>query len=129
MQKTAYEMRISDWSSDVCSSDLQDLVEHLQERGHPFARIADRKTFIDRSTTEMTVRLTVDAGRPATSGPLALAGRQAVAEAYLRRHAHRTEGATQRRRMVREQQRGKASAGEEVCEYGDLSVVAPRLKQ
>src|SRR3546814_2248981 len=24
-QKTAYEMRISDWSSDVCSSDLYDL--------------------------------------------------------------------------------------------------------
>src|SRR3546814_7104299 len=23
MQKTAYEMRISDWSSDVCSSDLK----------------------------------------------------------------------------------------------------------
>src|SRR3546814_8922598 len=28
-QKTAYEMRISDWSSDVCSSDLID--------AHPFA--------------------------------------------------------------------------------------------
>src|SRR3546814_1681412 len=27
-QKTAYEMRISDWSSDVCSSDLS-IVEHL----------------------------------------------------------------------------------------------------
>src|SRR3546814_4857372 len=28
-QKTAYEMRISDWSSDVCSSDLQDpFVDH-----------------------------------------------------------------------------------------------------
>src|SRR3546814_1460656 len=26
-QKTAYEMRISDWSSDVCSSDLRQLVE------------------------------------------------------------------------------------------------------
>src|SRR3546814_3692262 len=25
-QKTAYEMRISDWSSDVCSSDLRDKV-------------------------------------------------------------------------------------------------------
>src|SRR3546814_6329032 len=25
-QKTAYEMRISDWSSDVCSSDLHDLI-------------------------------------------------------------------------------------------------------
>src|SRR3546814_6721365 len=24
-QKTAYEMRISDWSSDVCSSDLQNV--------------------------------------------------------------------------------------------------------
>src|SRR3546814_4338845 len=26
-QKTAYEMRISDWSSDVCSSDLLDVGE------------------------------------------------------------------------------------------------------
>src|SRR3546814_5949738 len=25
-QKTAYEMRISDWSSDVCSSDLRSLI-------------------------------------------------------------------------------------------------------
>src|SRR3546814_4438673 len=25
-QKTAYEMRISDWSSDVCSSDLHEIV-------------------------------------------------------------------------------------------------------
>src|SRR3546814_7397228 len=29
-QKTAYEMRISDWSSDVCSSDLEPGVEELQ---------------------------------------------------------------------------------------------------
>src|SRR3546814_1777199 len=28
-QKTAYEMRISDWSSDVCSSDLQYDEENL----------------------------------------------------------------------------------------------------
>src|SRR3546814_1498689 len=26
-QKTAYEMRISDWSSDVCSSDLMEAAE------------------------------------------------------------------------------------------------------
>src|SRR3546814_9347469 len=31
-QKTAYEMRISDWSSDVCSSDLA-LVEPQRQRG------------------------------------------------------------------------------------------------
>src|SRR3546814_10119881 len=29
-QKTAYEMRISDWSSDVCSSDLPRLVDTSQ---------------------------------------------------------------------------------------------------
>src|SRR3546814_3045679 len=38
-QKTAYEMRISDWSSDVCSSDLRVLprgdIRHLvQDAGH-----------------------------------------------------------------------------------------------
>src|SRR3546814_4442139 len=31
-QKTAYEMRISDWSSDVCSSDLEGCIEALGER-------------------------------------------------------------------------------------------------
>src|SRR3546814_3124189 len=29
-QKTAYEMRISDWSSDVCSSDLQLVPEFIE---------------------------------------------------------------------------------------------------
>src|SRR3546814_9098460 len=28
-QKTAYEMRISDWSSDVCSSDLRDQIRGI----------------------------------------------------------------------------------------------------
>src|SRR3546814_1162184 len=44
-QKTAYEMRISDWSSDVCSSDLKirrapDFVMHRKYRLHQSARIA-----------------------------------------------------------------------------------------
>src|SRR3546814_8868806 len=30
-QKTAYEMRISDWSSDVCSSDLHSHVRRQQQ--------------------------------------------------------------------------------------------------
>src|SRR3546814_13263169 len=33
MQKTAYEMRISDWSSDVCSSDLANLAFGMQGTG------------------------------------------------------------------------------------------------
>src|SRR3546814_10908470 len=31
-QKTAYEMRISDWSSDVCSSDLSDILKRGEFR-------------------------------------------------------------------------------------------------
>src|SRR3546814_17796480 len=37
-QKTAYEMRISDWSSDVCSSDLADRASVAQELGGDPAR-------------------------------------------------------------------------------------------
>src|SRR3546814_944791 len=37
---TAYEMRISDWSSDVCSSDLGD-VERLAEEALDLARAGD----------------------------------------------------------------------------------------
>src|SRR3546814_4385796 len=33
-QKTAYEMRISDWSSDVCSSDLSWLADAALGRSH-----------------------------------------------------------------------------------------------
>src|SRR3546814_373070 len=39
---TSYEMRISDWSSDVCSSDLAKLVgydRHVEHPGHPAAVI------------------------------------------------------------------------------------------
>src|SRR3546814_4216481 len=39
-QKTAYEMRISDWSSDVCSSDLTALITSGGETGH----VADHAT-------------------------------------------------------------------------------------
>src|SRR3546814_6324068 len=33
-QKTAYEMRISDWSSDVCSSDLAQAEQHQPDAEH-----------------------------------------------------------------------------------------------
>src|SRR3546814_5326816 len=45
-QKTAYEMRISDWSSDVCSSDLQaagdGLCLHGRRAGRPSGREEDQ---------------------------------------------------------------------------------------
>src|SRR3546814_6986300 len=39
-QKTAYEMRISDWSSDVCSSDLDQIVAG-EARLHEAAQVVD----------------------------------------------------------------------------------------
>src|SRR3546814_5628335 len=43
-QKTAYEMRISDWSSDVCSSDLS--LWPQAARLSPSNRIAECRKFI-----------------------------------------------------------------------------------
>src|SRR3546814_5352842 len=37
--KTAYEMRISDWSSDVCSSDLLVVARHLTREPRELARL------------------------------------------------------------------------------------------
>src|SRR3546814_5733111 len=52
-QKTAYEMRISDWSSDVCSSDLPALARTVGDGlGHLFdvavARIVQHKNLCHR---------------------------------------------------------------------------------
>src|SRR3546814_12069504 len=41
-QKTAYEMRISDWSSDVCSSDLHDRIYFLRSVQKVAYRVDDR---------------------------------------------------------------------------------------
>src|SRR3546814_8046769 len=51
-QKTAYEMRISDWSSDVCSSDLREGFAHaeqigLQVRRDDFAALIAEETEAD----------------------------------------------------------------------------------
>src|SRR3546814_17969862 len=59
-QKTAYEMRISDWSSDVCSSDLlieghvgriaQDAYDlpKIRNAPHSFYQIAHRDRLVDK---------------------------------------------------------------------------------
>src|SRR3546814_8586074 len=41
-QKTAYEMRISDWSSDVCSSDLLPLRLGTEQPGDDVAELMER---------------------------------------------------------------------------------------
>src|SRR3546814_16308220 len=60
-QKTAYEMRISDWSSDVCSSDLETDValEHVAE---VLDAVAEHQGAVDaHAEGEAGVGLRVDA--------------------------------------------------------------------
>src|SRR3546814_5305634 len=45
-QKTAYEMRISDWSSDVCSSDLPPLGPAFGDREAVAAVVEDRRSLV-----------------------------------------------------------------------------------
>src|SRR3546814_18523595 len=52
-QKTAYEMRISDWSSDVCSSDLHEVVEAIGE-GNAARRVGARA--VDQQRHELLLR-------------------------------------------------------------------------
>lgn len=82
----------------------QSLVRLLQERGYPFARIDDRKTFVTHDTTEMSVDLKVWSGPVATLGPLTITGNEGVDEDYLRRIARWPEGARYDRRILRETQ-------------------------
>src|SRR3546814_10115546 len=91
-QNTAYEMRISDWSSDVCSSDLARL-----DAGHVF-RIGRVAAHLNR----------VAAGRQREGG----AGQQ-QADAKSTHPAARAA----RSRRVHALKIGRASCRERVCQY------------
>src|SRR3546814_5235822 len=65
MQKTAYEMRISDWSSDVCSADLLSPGEVNLERLCQADDIADRAIAGELDLRE-GFRLLRELGRPDT---------------------------------------------------------------
>src|SRR3546814_8645204 len=63
-QKTAYEMRISDWSSDVCSTDLCDVGQFAspdnqsvrQKKGGPSLSLAYWNSLMKAGASPMTAR-------------------------------------------------------------------------
>src|SRR3546814_11715893 len=104
-QKTAYEMRISDWSSDVCSSDLQPGIDH-----HPNHGVA-----------------VVDEGEGRhRAGNDAEMGHQPVGAAE--RHPAGADRLAQRLQVDRPEI-GRASGRERVCQYAYISVAAGSLKK
>src|SRR3546814_17417751 len=99
-QKTAYEMRISDWSSDVCSSDLD-----APERPLAFGRPGAGDPFPRRLVGARHERRTGVGHRPAR--------RAAVGHSFGQRH----------------EEIGRASCRARVCQYVYMSVGAVSLKK
>src|SRR3546814_2126041 len=66
-QKTAYEMRISDWSSDVCSSDLLDAM-----RASALEICSNEKGFLKSTAMQDTIALVDDDRNILTSVSIAL---------------------------------------------------------
>src|SRR3546814_14142580 len=92
-QKTAYEMRISDWSSDVCSSDLADflpgqlelaraLFENHKDREAHRAFQAAHTLLAEQGDQAVNVRQTVDAFLHALEQRRGWQGRIAVGPTY-----------------------------------------------
>src|SRR3546814_1090905 len=82
-QKTAYEMRISDWSSDVCSSDLigEEQLQAIDEAHavHRVAADADAGRLAESERGGLRHRLVGQRGRARddadAAGPIDVAGR------------------------------------------------------
>src|SRR3546814_21194122 len=66
--KTAYEMRISDWSSDVCSSDLARSVGCLCQSFRKFRRTLDLRTEGCRERADLGHARRQDLGRHEEAG-------------------------------------------------------------
>src|SRR3546814_14556752 len=99
-QKTAYEMRISDWSSDVCSSDLTRSIMSRRLSQQP-----DRRKERGGERPELLAQLLPDTAGGKYSG---------VADEEV---------------ALDEKQIGRASCRERVCQYVSFSVVAVSLKK
>src|SRR3546814_17679986 len=106
-QKTAYEMRISDWSSDVCSSDLAGcrrlLAGDRAAQGGGAVHRADRLPRHQEGRPESRADRAI---RP-VAVPHAVPGRR------TRRSGYKI---------------GRASCRERVCQYVEISVVTVSLK-
>src|SRR3546814_15312229 len=124
-RKTAYDVRISDWSSDVCSSDLGRLDRRadaplLDRGGEDLVAAAEAfdESVRPRLFGESREIGEVD-GEAARDAARAGGDEERGEDAVARAHAAEVEGL----------QIGRASCGEGVCQYVVISVVDGSLKK
>src|SRR3546814_9624657 len=103
-QKTAYEMRISDWSSDVCSSDLQAVLARIAREDVAETRRDDaadtevgerpHRMFARRAAAEIAIgdqNPRIATGRPVEDEILAFASLFVEAQFAKRSEEHTSE--------------------------------------
>src|SRR3546814_10743764 len=102
-QKTAYEMRISDWSSDVCSADL---LRRMVDEFSSFARMPKpvfreepvlditRQTLFLHEVAHPAIEYRVTVGEPA---PVLVCDRRQIAQALTNLVKNATEAVEARR--------------------------------
>src|SRR3546814_20039453 len=110
-QMTAYEMRISDWSSDVCSSDLG-------------AFWRSRSRFPGHRVAPVTVSSAVRGGLSFLDSVAAALGARRILCGRLCAHHH-----VLGQGLSGDPEIGRASCRERVCQYVKISVGAETLKQ
>src|SRR3546814_1943127 len=101
-QKTAYEMRISDWSSDVCSSDLFQAVEVKDPLRTKQLRVG---------LTQLGEEGAIQVFRPEVAGGSLLLGAVGQLQFEVVAHRLKTEYGVEARQL------GRASCRERVCQY------------
>src|SRR3546814_5026908 len=121
-QKTAYELRISDWSSDVCSSDLRRLGEGRELAVGHFMRVdpeAAHARLAHRAFLGIDVVLAHQEG--AAGEPDRRVGDpRALALAVRRRHLRAVVGVATRRDASEDDERGKKRSEEHTSELQSL---------
>src|SRR3546814_19010880 len=136
-QKTAYEMRISVWSSDVCSSDLLDSAVQIlaclrsRQGQHLGIPLFDLWEPLARAEVGLKLPDAHHAGRdpplqPFDGKPLGRNLQRAHVECQLERRPHRTHHNPS---QTRSKATGRASGRETVCIYALISVVSLQIKK
>src|SRR3546814_15396451 len=119
-------MRISDWSSDVCSSDLEIAAAAPLEHRHARAAMADLAARLDARRNLDLVGVAIGIGN--LDHPAERGGREADRRARVERGALAIE-----QRMPRDMDEdveiGRASCRESGGQYVSISVVAVSLKK